>query len=173
MKKYLLLLLAMCMSAFALNAKTFKLLSGSTDCLRQEVKACVVFDYSKATWDKDETYEHFCGEDYAKRVALSTPAFIEGFMNKSKGMQVQASEAGAQYRIVVHVGDLDRKQHGFVWGQATIQMTGSLEIVEIATGSVVCSIDILEIEGDSDFDPNDRIYKCFVDLGENLAKFKK
>ena len=65
MKKFMLITLAVLLSVSAM-AKV-KVKSGSAACMREDAIAVVVFDYSEATFDEDDNYITWCGEDFAVR----------------------------------------------------------------------------------------------------------
>ena len=171
MKKIVLMTLAVLLS-FSAMAKV-KVKSGSAACMREEAKAVVVFDYSEATFDEDESYIAWCGEDFAERESLSAEEFIDYFNRNSKGLQIDNNAADAKYRIIVKVGDCDQSMSmGCNWGQMKFEVSAMITIVEIATNETVCEVEVDEEEGLCDYSANDRIAKCFGFIGKELAKKK-
>jgi hypothetical protein len=171
MKKIMLMTLAVLLSVSAM-AKV-KVKSGSTDCLKENATAVIEFDYSEATFDEDESYITWCGEDFAKRDSLSTADFIGSFNRNSKGLQINNEASDAKYRIVVKVGDCDQSMDmGCSWGEMRFKCSAMITIVEIATNEVVCTVEVDEEEGLCDYVPNDRIASCYRSIAKELAKKK-
>lgn len=171
MKKTLITFLAVMLAVTAM-AKV-KVTSGSAACMREKATAIVVFDYSAATFDKDQRYEAWCGEDFAERVEKSTEAFVNGFNKKSKGLRIEGDESQAKYRIVVKVGDVDQSMSmSCSWGQMSFKCSAVITVEEIATGETVCTVTVDEERGDCDYTPLDRITDCFSEIGKELAKKK-
>ena len=171
MKRTLIITLILLLS-FSAVAKV-KVVSGSSACLKEKAIAVVEFDYSEATFDKDQSYESWCGEDYEERVERSTEEFIKSFNEKSKGLQINNNDTTAKYRIIVKVNDCDQNM-GFScsWGQFQFKSSGVITIVEIATNEVVCTLEVDEEKGGCDYTPVDRISECFGSIGYALAKQK-
>lgn len=150
-----------------------KVKSGSAACMREEATAVIVFDYSEATYDEDETYQAWCGEDYEERVNLSITDFINAFNSNSKGLQINNEATDAKYRIIVKVGDCDQSMDmGCSWGEMRFKCSAMITVVEIATDEVVCTVEVDEEEGLCDYVPNDRIGSCFRAIARELAKKK-
>ncbi len=171
MKKIMLVTLAvlLCISAMA----KVKVKSGSAACMKEDATAVVVFDYSEATFDEDDNYIAWCGEDFAVRDSLSTAEFIDYFNRNSKGLKIDNTATDAKYRIIVKVGNCDQHMDmGCGWGQMRFEVSGMISIVEIATNETVCEVEIDEEEGLCDYSANDRISKCFGFIGKELAKKK-
>ena len=148
MKKTLITTLILLLS-FTAMAKV-KVVSGSAACIKEKAIAVVEFDYSEATFDKNQSYENWCGEDFDERVTSSTKEFVNSFNKKSKGLQISDNEAEAKYRIIVKVGDCDQNM-GFScnWGQMQFKCNAMITIVEIATNEVVCTVEVDEEKGES------------------------
>jgi len=171
MKKILLTTLVLLLS-FTAMAKV-KVISGSAVCLRENATAIVEFDYSDATFDKNQSYEKWCGEDFEERVVNSTEAFVSSFNKKSKGLKINDNAAEAKYRIVVKVGDCDQNMGmSCSWGQMQFKCSAIITIVEIATNEVVCTVEVDEEKGFCDYTPLHRISDCFGSIGHELAKQK-
>ena len=150
-----------------------KVTSGSTACLKENATAIVEFDYSEATFDKEQSYESWCGEDYEERVNLSKEEFIRSFNKKSKGLQINNDSSDAKYRIIVKVGNCDQNMGmSCTWGQMQFKCSGIITIVEIATNEIICTVDVNEVKGGCDYTPLDRITECFGSIGKELSKLK-
>ena len=171
MKKILITTLVLLLS-FTAMAKV-KVVSGSAACIKEKAIAVVEFDYSEATFDKDQSYKDWCGEDYEERVEHSTAEFIKSFNDKSKGLKINDNDTDAKYRIIVKVGDCDQNMGmSCNWGQMQFKCNAMITIVEIATNEVVCTLKVDDEKGGCDYIPVDRISKCFSSVGYELAKQK-
>ena len=171
MKKIMLVTLAVLLSVSAM-AKV-KVKSGSAACMKEDATAVIEFDYSEATYDEDESFQSWCGEDFEERVNLSIEEFIGSFNRNSKGLKINNEDTEAKYRIIVKVGDCDQKMDmGCSWGEMRFECSAMVTIVEIATNEVVCTIEVDEEEGLCDYVPNDRIASCFRSIAKELAKKK-
>ena len=171
MKKIMFVTLAVLLSVSAM-AKV-KVKSGSAACMKEDATAVIEFDYSEATYDEDESYQSWCGEDFEERVNLSIEEFVGAFNKNSKGLQINNEDTNAKYRIVVKIGDCDMtRDMGCSWGEMKFKCSAMVTIVEIATNEVVCTIEVDEEEGLCDYVPNDRIASCFRSIARELAKKK-
>lgn len=173
--KKIVLLVATCVMAMTSFAKSdLKVKSGSMAWAKEKVKVAVKFDFSYAKWDKDADFKTWCAEDYEARVNNSLNGFIKGFNNKSKGAQATANEEDAKYRIVIKIANMDWRADIFgIPGQFYALCWGIIDVVDIASGESVCTIEVDGANGDGDFVPNDRFTKCYETVGETLAKTKK
>lgn len=147
-----------------------KINSGNNDFLKEEATAVVVFDYSDASWEEGETYEHWCGEDYAERVDLSYGSFRLGFNKESSKLKIKQDDPSAKYRIIVKITNMEQHMSG--WGRFYAACSGTITVEEIATEESICNALFKEVDGDADYVPNDRLAKCFNALGKATAKMK-
>lgn len=174
MKKLFLFAMTMVLSMAVFAKSDLKVKSGSMAWAKEKVQVVVKFDFSYAKWDKDTDFKTWCAEDYEARLNNSVNGFIKGFNNKSKGAQATTNEDGAKYRVVVKIANMDWRPDFFgIPGQLFALCWGVIEVSDIASGEVVCTIEIDGANGDSDFVPNDRFTKCYELVGETLAKTKK
>ena len=155
------------MSAFA----KIRIVSGNANFLKENATAILVFDYSEASWEEDESYEQWCGEDYEERVKLSYGSFIFGFNRESTALKIKQEDPSAKYRIIVKITTMEQKLGGG-WGRFYALCTGTIIVEEIASSEVVCTAQFNREDGDSDYVPNDRLAKCFMALGIATAKMK-
>ena len=155
-------------NVFAGKGNTVKLLSGSIDVLKESATAVLEMDYSETTWEEDEDYELWCGSDFEERVKVSTKAFEKKFNVTSKGLKIKNEDSGAKYKIVFKVIDLEQHQSMSMWGRLTMEVTGKIDVINIATGENVLSLQLTTIQGEADFAMNDRIIKAFSNVAERL-----
>ncbi len=177
MKKVILsiMLTFLMVNVFAGDHNTVKLLSGSTDVFKEQSTAILEFDYSETTWEEDEIYELYCGNDYEERVNISVKAFEKKFNITSKGLKIKNEDSGAKYKIVFKVIDLEQHQSMSMWGRLTMEVTGQIDVIEISSGKNVCSLKLTKIQGEADYATNDRITKAFCNVAERIltGKIKK
>ena len=159
-------LILMLIAVVAVNAK-IKITSGSADFLKDKATAVLVMDYSEATWEEDEPYQTWCGEDFDERVKISFNSFTLGFNKESDDLKIRQDDPSAKYRITVKISVMEQKMAG--WGRFYMMCSGTLVVEEIATGKVVCTAKIKREDGDDDYVPNDRVAKCFYELGDAVA----
>ncbi len=169
MKKTILTLMItfLMVNVFAGKGNTVKLLSGNTDVLKENATAVLVMDYSETTWEEDQDYELWCGSDFEERVKLSTKAFEKRFNITSQGLKIKEGD-DAKYKIVFKIIDLEQHQSMSMWGRLTMEVTGRIDIIDIATGNVVLSLQLTTIQGEADYATNDRIIKAFSNVAERL-----
>lgn len=138
----------------------------------EEALAQVVFDYSKAMWEEDKTYESFCGETYEPRVEASINDFINSYNEGTTALKMTHNQENAKYKLVFHIDNLERKQGMSMWGRFYIRVYGTIEVIEVATNAAICEIVVKGHAGGDDFVPEDRLSKCFKSLAEKLLKLK-
>ena len=156
------------LNVFAGDHNTVKLLAGSTDVFKEQATAILEFDYSETTWEEDEIYELYCGDEYEERVNISVKAFEKKFNITSNGLKIKKDDSNAKYKIVFKVIDLEQHQSMSMWGRLTMEVTGKIDVINIATGENVLSLQLTTIQGEADFAMNDRIIKAFSNVAERL-----
>lgn len=167
------ILLVFILTAFSFTSiAQVKVKSGSTAILKEQSIAKLVLDYSETTWEEDQTYKRWCGEDYEERVELSKETFIIAFNKYSKGLKINLEDnENAKYCITFKVENMEQKVGGF-WGQFYIRCYGNITIQDITTGDTLCTISVYKVGGDTDYVPNDRIATCFREVGKSVAMLK-
>lgn len=169
MKRSLIVLLMslICSTSFA----KIKITSGSNDFLKSNSTAVLVFDYSEATWEEDELYKSWCGDEYEERVNISVRSFIRGFNENSSKLKIKQEDTSARYRIIFKVENLEQKNGGRGWGRFYVLCYGIITIQDIETGKDVCVLSVKKEAGSADYSQNDRIASCFNEIGELVADF--
>ena len=169
------LLTFLMLNVFAGDHNTVRLLSGNTDVFKESATALLEFDYSETTWEEDEIYELYCGDEYEERVNVSVKAFEKKFNVSSKGLKIKKDDSNAKYKIVFKVIDLEQHQSMSMWGRQTMEVTAQIDVIEIATGNNVCSLKLTKIQGEADYATNDRITKVFCNVADRIltGKIKK
>lgn len=135
--------------------------------LTESSEAILEIDYSNTTWEEDEDYKSFCGEDYDIRVLNSKNVFTNSFNALSTGIRINNDSETPKYKIILKPIDLERSLNLFT-GQASIILTASVEIINISSNDLVLQVNIKEYEGDCDYVPNDRLDKCFSGVATEL-----
>ena len=171
MKKivFIIVMTLFCQTMFA----QVRITSGSSGFLKEQVTAEMLFDYSETTWEEDQTYKRWCGEDYDERIELSKEAFIIAFNKKSDGLKIKLNDNnnGAKYKITFKVDNIEQHAGGH-WGQLYISCYGVISVQDINTEDIVCTISVNQINGEPDYVTNDRIAKCFREVGKKVASLK-
>ena len=171
------LLLMTTISAFA-DANISK---GSIACLKNaNARITVTWDYSNMLIE-DMKPEAFLKEkgaewerDYPAEVAAGESAFDAQFNKKNKKYaQITDDEDAAQYEMIIHVDKFhygSTAAHLFFGGIARgASIMGTVELIEKATKSVVCSISY-DCAGKSDYGNEKRRVLAYQDLAGDLAK---
>ncbi len=171
MKKIVLVALALIASTLLFAAKPLKVTQGSLDILRQDATASWTIDLSEATFEKDQAFKAWSGEDYETRVESMNEAFFESFNKYSKGLKL--TDGQAPYKLVFRVNDFVRKQGPGMWGSMFITVSGTIDIVDAGSGEVLCRLDVDGVRGDTDFVENDRFPKTMDWLCRDIFKLKK
>lgn len=172
MKKTVIFIALALLACTAFAKGGLKLKSGTSDFLKESVKAAVTLDFSSAQWEEKESFVKWSGNDFETRSSMSLNGFIEGFNAKTPGLQVSGSADDAKYIIEIKLSNLEWHQSGGMWGQFYVRCWGEITVKEAAGGSVVATIEIDGVSGPGDFVPNDRFTRCFDFLGRALSKLK-
>ena len=155
-------------NVFAGKGNIVKLLSGNIDVLHENATALLEFDYNGTTWEEDDDYKQWCGDDYDERVRLSISAFEKSFNATSDGLEI-VKEQNAKYKIVFKVIDLEQHQSFWgMWGQLTMEVNGKIDIINNETNEKVLSLLLITIQGKFDYTMTDRIKKAFSNVAERL-----
>lgn len=173
--KKIIFILPMLFAALSVSAAPeLKVKLGKWTSLKSEdAKVYVEFDYSNARWEEGQSYEDFCGDTYEPRVSASVETFIYAFNENTIGMKLSQEEKDAQYKLIFHIRNIERKMSGFGWGRFFIRVYGDIEIIDVVSNTTICTIMVNGNAGDADYIPEDRLAKCFKALAEELVKLKK
>lgn len=167
MKKLLLLFSALLVCT-VISAKGLKVSNGSTSFLKEDATFSVVFDFTKTSWEKDESFKEWCGNDFDERVKIMTYAFqkVVATWSKLKGSD------NPRYIITIVPTNFKRKQNGFAWGSYHIRMDGTITVTDTQTQKVVCTVNVDNVGGSNSFDENSRLENCIKDMAEDFVKLK-
>ena len=173
MKKFM-MVLSLCLMSVTMcfAGGDVKLQSGSADVLQENATATFAIDFSNAVWENDGDFKTWCGKDYDERVGKSTKGFVDEFNDDSKGLKI-VEGGDAKYSMVMNVTKMEAHQSSnmvAMWGQKKFFITGTLNIVDKATGQNVCAITVKKYGDGKDFSDTDGIAKAFKGLGEKVAE---
>lgn len=174
MKRLLLAVCAILMSAYCFADKAVKVKQGSLECLQESSVAAIEFDFSKTTWEVKVDFKTWCGKDYDKRIELMKSGFVTTFNLSSSGMKIALDEAESpKYKILFTVDDLARRPA--LWGhpgQGKFYVSGKITVVDIATNETVCLLDVDKFGAGIDYTNDDGLMKCFSGLAKAIFKLK-
>jgi hypothetical protein len=146
---------------------------GNASFLKENASAIVEFDFTKTTWEEDEDFKAWCGDQYEKRITAMQQSFVVSFNENSKGLKIPESSDGAKYKIIIEVKDLERHQaFTGTWGQGKFSTTAYIKVLEIASNQIVCEIDVDGFGSGKDYDYADGLGKCYKGLAKQLFKLK-
>lgn len=171
MKRILLTTLFVFTAVSLFAAKPLKVTKGSLDVLRQDATATWSIDLSQATFEKKQSFEESCEEDYQAIVQSINDTFFASFNQYSKGLKL-VNEEEAPYQLVFNVKDFERKQGPGLWGSMYIRVFGVIDIVDCASGETVCELEVNGVKGDTDFAECDRYPKTMDWLCRDIFKMK-
>ena len=169
MKRILTLSALLLASVSLFAAKPLKVSAGSLDVLKTDVTASVAIDLSQATFEEKQDFKTWCENDYDARVKIINDSFFEFFNKYSKGMKLVKEEA--PYQLVFTIKNFERKM-GANFGQFSMKLFGTINIVDKASGETVCQLDVDGIKGAADFVENDRFPKTMDTLCKEISKLK-
>lgn len=169
MKRILTLSALLLASVSLFAAKPLKLSAGSLDVLKENVTATVTIDLSQAMFENEKDFKSWCGDEYDTRVKIINDSFFEKFNKYSKGMQLVKEDA--PYQLVFVIKKFERKM-GANFGQFSMKIDGTIQIVDKASGETVCQLDVDGVKGAADFVENDRFPKTMDTLCKEISKLK-
>jgi len=169
-------------SAFAAN--TVSVASGKSAVLKESSKALLEVDYSATTIENlplDE-YLQKRGEDYVKNWPKDTDYaakyFIDRFNKKNKGLKIVSNQSEASYKIVIHVQELDMGNSGSMFipyasaKAGGIIMIGTVDIVDIKSNEVVCTLAVDQVKGGAHVSATVRMGLMFMELATKMCAIK-
>jgi len=181
-----LLFTAMCLfcavSLFANNTVTVK--SGKASVLRESAKAFLEIDYA-ATKVGDQTLDEYLemrGENFVKNwpndIAFAAKYFKDRFNKKNKGLKTAPDESTVSYKIIIHINHLNMGNSGSAFVPMAsskaggIVMTGTVDIVDVKTNEVVCTLDVYQVKGVKHVSANVRMGLMFMELATKMCALK-
>lgn len=169
-------------SLFANNTVSVK--SGKSSLLKESSKAFLEVDYS-ATTIGDQTLAEYLekrGENFVnnwpKDTEYAAKYFKERFNKKNKGLKIIPDESDASYKIVIHVHNLNMGNSGSTFipyasaKAGGIVMTGTVDIVDMKTNEVVCTLDVDRVKGVKHVSATVRMGLMFMELATKICALK-
>ena len=173
MRRLLLTTLVTVLTSMYCMAGGVKVKMGNASFLKENASAIVEFDFTKTTWEEDEDFKTWCGDQYEKRIAAMKQSFVASFNENSKGLKISDSSDGVKYIISIEVRDLERHQaFTGTWGQGKFSTTAYIKVFDIASNQIVCEIDVDGFGSGKDYDYADGLSKCYKGLAKQLFKLK-
>lgn len=177
MKRLILLLSLILITTAASATQTvgaLRIKQGSWSAIKDDnATAYVCFDYSETKWFLNQSYEEHCGDTYELRTGLSLTDFIASFNENSKGLKMSTDIIGAKYYICFNISNMEQWQMSSMYGRLSTFVHGEIEVLDMASGEILCKIAVKGHSGNEDYVPEDRISKCFKSLAKRLVKLKK
>ena len=176
MKRTLLTAILAVAAVVAFAGNPLKIISGKDQIkaiMKDDATAVVVFDWSKAKYDNDESLKEQWGKDYKYIVKDCEESFIEGFNDHSKKLELESESDDAKYKFILTVTNVDRFFAAMAFVPAhEAKVWGNLKIVDIASGQTLVEIDIDEAEDGQHVDIRQCYGETFEELGEKVARLK-
>jgi len=180
-----LLCLLSAVNVFAGNPVSVK--SGDISVLKNQSNAILEIDYSNTKVDNKETLDEYLkrrGDDFVKDwpkdKETAANYFIGRFNNKNKGMQLLMEPAtNANYKIVIHVNNLDMGNGGSTFNPYAspkaggVIMTGTVDIVDMKTNKIVCTLTVDEVKGLGHVSETTRLGLMYFELATIICKLSK
>ncbi len=168
------LFFAVCMLLVAVTAMAgskVKVVDGDKSVLKEKATAALTIDYSNARWEVKEDFKTWCGSDYEDRVNKTTAIFVSSFNDNSSNLKI--GNDNAKYDMVFTVTNMERHDSFTgMWGQCKVYVTGTIKIIDKASGNAVCTLQVDKCSGGADFVVTDGMVKCFKSLAKEVAKLK-
>jgi len=169
-------------NVFAGNPVSVK--SGSISVLKTPSKALLEVDYSAAKVGKETLDEYLKrrGDDFVRDWPRDKETAIQYFKarfdKKSKGMKLTTDESSASYKIVIRVKNLDMGNASGIFTPFAsakaggVIMTGTIDIIDLATNKVVCVLNVDEVKGEGFVSETVRLGMMYNELATMICKLK-
>ena len=172
---------------FANSWGSISVRSGQSSVLRTPSKAILEFDYSatkiysiekEGTQTLEEYLQSNEVKDWQEAQESAAWLFKERFNKKNKGMELTEKESEASYKIIIRVDSLDMGFAGGMFipfGGSTggALIIGTIDIIDIKTNEVVCSIYIDKVKGASPVSTYAvRLGLTYAELARRISKLK-
>ena len=176
MKKYLLTAVAAMLALSVFAGNPLKVIEGKDAMkavLKDNAAVCVQFDWANGVFDNQQPLTEKFADAYDFIVNDCETSFIEAFNENSKTLSMSKDEAGAKYRFVLTIDNMDSyfAVMRFV-PQWEGKMWGNLKVFSVESGETLAVIQITEAEDGADFNINECYGETFGKLGKRIAKMK-
>ncbi|MCF0191256.1 MAG: hypothetical protein HUJ96_08345 [Marinilabiliaceae bacterium] len=171
--KRIVIIFAMLLSMTAVCFGQYSTTEGDAKPLKEGGDLVVTFDFEGATFDKSQALSDKY-ENLTSLVSKVPANFKSGFSETSKKSKIVDNASDAKYDVNIKVTNMDLyfKVMSVVPGNVT-KVWATITIKDIATGELICTIDVDECAGERDFTIDDSFAKCFVRLGEDFGTIVK
>lgn len=144
-----------------------KVKSGDEDVFNDKKSTAIyTVDLKGATWEEEETFEAYSGDEYAKRVEIISQAWKN---EAGEELNLKAVDSDARYTVCLRIDNFEQKQAlTSTWGRMYIRIYGTITVTDNTTGEAVCVITVDGSGGDPDYVQNDRFPKTIKELVENI-----
>lgn len=159
---------------------------GDPSILHQSVVATLVSDFSHAKTDGGQTlkeYQETKGQDWIRdwpgELAKAETYFSERFNKKNKKGLTVTGNNDAPYTMLISIDNVDFGDTGsqfipFAGAKAGgCILTGTISIIEKATGNVLCQYYMNEIKGMGHYTMGIRLGLAYFEMGTRLYKINK
>ena len=172
-------------NVFAGNPVSVK--SGKASVLRTPAKVILEIDYSATRVGKQTLAEYHQerGEDFVRdwprEQETAASHFRNEFKKRSKGLQMTTDESVASYKMLIKVKSLDMGNAGSFFVTMALGgsrkaggviMVGTVEIIDLNTNAVVCTLYVDEVKGKGNPSEGTRIGLMYADLAKRISKIK-
>lgn len=79
MRRLFLITLVTVLTSMYCMAGGVKVKMGNASFLKENGSAIVEFDFTKTTWEEDEDFKAWCGDQYEKRITAMQQSFVVSF----------------------------------------------------------------------------------------------
>ena len=187
MKRILFIVLCLFCTAHLFAGKPVRVKSGDISVLKTPSRVLLDIDYSEAKVGKVPLDEYLQkrGDDFVRdwpRESETAAAYFRSCFNKkSKGAKITTDESSAAYKILIRVKHLDMGNAGSFFVTMAVGgsqkaggviMSGSIDIVDLATNKVVCVLYVDDVKGKGY--PNEAIRRgmMYEELAKRICKLK-
>jgi len=187
-KLFLVCLLGLfCSVNFLIAGNPVSVKSGNVSVLKEVSKALLEIDYSSAKVGNLIFNDYLAaqGEDYVRdwprESETATSYFRARFNKKSKGIKLTTDESVASYKIRITPKTIDMGNAGSFFVTMAVGgsnkaggviMCGSIEIINLETNEVVCSLYADDVKGKSHFKDAIRLGYMYDELAKKICKLK-
>jgi len=185
-KKAILLFSLLCLfgTVTLFAGRPVTVISGDVSVLKQKSTAHLEFDFSntKVGTQTLAAYLKEHGSDWENGwptdKVWSETCFTGRFNNYSGKMQIEPETQNVDYKIVVHIINMDMGNAAGVfipYAPATaggVVLNGTVDIIDMKTKNVVLSLNVDKLQGESSPSARLRMALAFTELAERMRKLK-
>ena len=161
---------------------TLNVTYGKMPRMSKEKKVAIVTDFSTTTWDEHKSLKRFWAVEYQDlyeegQIEQKYAEFLEslhnslvwGYVTGYNALKV-VEEEEADYKFVVTMVNFHDTRD--VW-RRFVKGYGDIDVVDCATGEIVCRLYINGVKGRDDMDEASAAVKCMKEIGNLLCSKKR